>query len=425
MTEVIVRRKINREDILGHFGEASDFDRLITEDCDLYDLDPLSPDTKNEDNIIFKYRKRVFTQEEQDLAYRALRKAASESQNRGLAAGPRTEKLNNREWVTEYQYAVLNYFRAGAKLVDDFPPRTKENLDDVRGKVWLVSKIDPSVYGAYEGWFDRWVETVKMLPTQEQIAEANKIATYISNTNYAASVMSGIAGYFDRYVRIPYGRACGYNERNPTLFEGSYPYLRRLNSVFAKELPIRWKNQSNYAEGVDPRFRIADTVFTTLTVNHNWRTAGHRDAGDLTCGFSNISCVGAGWRGCYFTLPEWKIAIDLQPGDLVLVNNHAGIHTNTSFHGNMADMDRLSIVAYFRENMLELKSYEYESLRRQFVEERRLDPNHKLYHERWNGISPGMWSSREWAEYLDKNGMIDEDGLVSLEAKHRNLENFF
>ena len=91
----------------------------------------------------------------------------------------------------------------------------------------------------------------------------------------------GIAGYYDRYPRIPYGRACGYNEREPEKFEMSYPYLRKLNEVFKKELPVRWAAQRACANKLDPKFLIDETVFTTLTVNYNWRTAGHRDAGGL------------------------------------------------------------------------------------------------------------------------------------------------
>jgi len=424
--KVIVREKIDREDILGKFATEEDFDLLIDEDCDLYDLNPLFPDKKDEENIIFKFRKGVFTKEECELAYQGLREAAVESQNRGIAAGPRGDVLGAqnrgyRDWVTPYQLEVIDYFSntkksfddlLGNKTVDDFPTKSNVSEDDVRGYVWLRSKVEPTKYGEYGGWFDRWVEKTKLLSKEEQIKEASIVKNFISTTNYAQSVMSGIAGYFDRYPRIPYGRACTYNENNPEKFALSFPYLRKLNSIFQKELPNRWQAQKDMASKLDPKFLIDETVFTTLTVNYNWRTAGHRDAGDLSSGFSNISGIGKGWKGCYFTLPEWRIGVNLQPGDLLLVSNHEGIHTNTAFLDESPD--RVSIVAYFRENMTSLKSFDYENLRREFIERRRKDKSHPLQRSLWNGVSPNCFSdnpnddqdweaAREWYDFLRSN----------------------
>lgn len=99
-----------------------------------------------------------------------------------------------------------------------------------------------------------------------------------------------------------------------------------------------------------------DTPFTTVTVNKNFRTAAHRDAGDLHEGFSNLTVVAKGdqqWTGGYLVLPEFRVAINIRPGDLLLINNHAGIHGNTELlppeGKTLADMERISLVCYFRE----------------------------------------------------------------------------
>jgi hypothetical protein len=248
------------------------------------------------------------------------------------------------------------------------------------------------------------------MPREDQIKEAIFIEKkYVSETNYAQTVMSGIAGYFDRYPRIPYGRATSYTEKYYDKFALCYPYLHKLNSQFAELIPNRWKAQNEQANKLDPRFCIDGTVFTTLTVNHNWRTACHRDAGDFTRGFSNICGVtgpeGKGWRGGQFILPEYRIAINLQPGDMLLVNNHEGIHGNDELIGD--DNDRMTIVAYFREKMIELKSWDYENLRKQFVDERRLNKDHKLQRPLWNGVSEDMWKQQEWYDYMDKHNIVD------------------
>ena len=416
-----VRKQIDREDILGKFATRDDFNLYIDDDCDLYSYNPNEPDQKDEGNIIFKFRKGVFSQKEQDLAYEGLREGATESQNRGLAAGPRGETLVSgkrgaRDWVEPYQEQVIEYL-SGYSLLEEFPKKGAA-IDETRGRVWLRSKVDPEVYGEYEGWFDRWVERVKGLPKDQQIEQAAQVNKMISETNYAQTVMSGIAGYFDRYPRIPYGRPAAYNDKYPEKFEKSFPYLNKLNQVFQKELPVRWGRQRAAADKLDPKFLISDTVFTTLTINHNWRTAGHRDAGDLNAGFSNISGVGKGWKGYVFTLPEWEVGINLQPGDLLLVNNHEGIHSNTEPEGE--DNDRLTIVAYFREKMVDLKSWDYECLRRQFVEERRANKDHPHQRPLWNGVSPGMWKDNEWKQYLSDHNLMDEDGVFG-----NTLEDFF
>ena len=431
MVEVLVRPKIDSEETLGTFISNNYYDRVIQEDCDLYaqSLDG----TLSEENIIFKFRKNTFTKEECDSAYAGLRDAATESQNRGMAAGPRGNQLGqegrgNRDWVTAEHLEILSFLARPLNTIED--GTTIESIkqshklfskEETRGQVWLRSAVTKK-YPEYHGWFDKWLLGMHNLPREEQIKEAQYVIdNYISDTNYAQSVMSGIAGFFDRYPRIPHGRACSYNEKHPDKFALSFPYLQKLNEQFRELIPGRWASQNEQASKLDPRFRIADTVFTTLTVNHNWRTACHRDAGDLSTGFSNICGVtgpeGKGWRGGQFILPEYRIAVNLQPGDMLLVNNHEGIHGNDELIGE--DNDRMTIVAYFREKMVELKSWDYEQLRKQYVDERRLNKNHKYWRQLWNGVSPNMWEEQEWFDYMKSHNMEDpygNDEKASLEA---------
>ena len=418
MVEVLVRQKIHSDETLGTFISSNYYDRIIESDCDLYAWNQVGEN--NENNLIFKYRKNVFTKEEQDAAYTGLREAASESQNRGLAAGPRGDMLGatgrgGRDWVTAEHEEILSFLaKTHSPLeedtVDSIRERHKNNTkEETRGRVWLRSEVTKA-YPEYHGWFEKWVSGLHNKSRDEQIAEANFVNdAYISETNYAQTVMSGIAGYFDRYPRIPYGRATAYTENHYDTFSKCYPYLHKLNDQFRELIPNRWKAQNAEANKLDPRFRIDGTVFTTLTVNHNWRTACHRDAGDLTTGFSNICGVtgpeGKGWRGGQFILPEYRIAINLQPGDMLLVNNHEGIHGNDELIGD--DNDRMTIVAYFREKMLDLRSWEYENLRKQFVDDRRLNKDHPLQRPLWNGVSPNMWFEQEWYDYLKSHNIPD------------------
>ena len=140
-------------------------------------------------------------------------------------------------------------------------------------------------------------------------------------------------------------------------------------------------------------------------------------------GFSNLTAVtnqGKGWKGAALVVPEYRAAINVRPGDLLLVANHTAIHGNLALEGD--DNDRLSLVAYFREDMLQLKSFEYEQLRKQFVVENSKNKNHPYYRPLFNGVYPDCFKSKEWAEYLAAHGMVDEDGIVNEKS---TLEDFF
>lgn len=431
MVRVLVKKKIDSEETLGKYITCAEYaDEIINDDCDLYA--EAIDGTTTETNIIFKYRKNVFTKEECDNAYAGLRGAAIESQNRGVAAGPRNDKLQNRDWVTNYHHDILDYFlRPDNILVDDqsvesirkYYQSCLKKEEEVRGFVWLRNQILQK-YSDYDGWFDKWVDGLHNKSREEQRKEAQFVTdNFISDTNYANPVVSGIAGYFDRYPRIPYGRATSYTEKNFDKFSLCFPYLKKLNEQFKHHLPVRWRKQHKASSYLDNRFLISSTVFTTLTVNHNWRTACHRDAGDLHEGFSNICGLtgpeGKGWKGGEFILPEYRIAINIQPGDMLLVNNHAGIHGNDALLGD--DNDRMTVVAYFREKMMELKSWEYENLRRQYVDERRLNTSHKLWRKGWNGVSPDMWHDQEWYDYMESNKIENPYPI----KQQSNLEEFF
>ena len=46
---------------------------------------------------------------------------------------------------------------------------------------------------------------------------------------------------------------------------------------------------------------------------------------------------------------------------------------------------------------------------------------HPLQRPLWNGVSPGMWESQEWYDYLHDHNMVDPYG----KAEEATLEAFF
>ena len=406
MTKVIIAKsKVDCEHLLGQFLDESHFDTIIEEDTDCYFQ------SEDENNIAFKFRKNYFSKEQQEAAYAGLREAATQTQNRGLAAGPKGEKCGGREWVTEFQLRVLDFIKKEpenaviAINVKEEIERLREMYTDTesaRGMVWLNSKVKEDNFD-----FESWLKKVVKMSVKERKEEALGVSeTYISDTSYANVVFSGIAGWFDRYPRIPYGRATAYTQHSYDKFKLSFPFLQTLDRGFAELLPTRHAAQREAANKIDPAFLVPETVFTTITVNKTFRTAAHRDAGDFSNGLSNLLVLSnnGNYTGGYLILPEVRIAVNVRPGDLLLVNNHEYIHGNTPIELQDDVAERISLVCYLREKMLELGSKEYEDHRFNYVEYRRKNKEHRLQRRLWNGISEGMWDEQEWYDYLEKRG---------------------
>ena len=443
---IVADRKYDCSHLLGQFVDESHYDFLIEEDCDVYmpadcdlatqadcDKDCSSCETgMDERRIVLKFRKNYFTKEQQDAAYAGLREAATETQNRGLAAGPRGEKLGNREWVTEYEYDIIDYFsNPKANLFGSDPieeireaHKNKKPSPSNRNNVWGISTVKKDNFD-----FETWVNATKTLSAEEMKAEAKRVADkYICATTYANGVFSGIAGWYDRYPRIPYGRATSYTQNYPEKFAMAYPFLQTLAKGFKDLLPWRFNNQMQAAKKLDSRFLVPETPFTTITVNKTFRTAAHYDAGDLTSGLSNLLVLSnnGNYTGGYLIAPEYRVAVNVRPGDLLLINNHEVMHGNTPIVLGDEEAERVSLVCYFREKMLELGSKEYEDTRYDFVESRRKNPDHPEQRPLWNGVTAGMWTSQEWYDFCESKLGREELLKYHPEAEgQQSLEEFF
>ena len=444
---VLEAREITpRPDLVGQWLDDSHYHTLVESDMDLYlppacatDLSDVDCDKQcggcktalDERNIVFKFRKNYFSDEMVKSAYEGLRDAAQETQNRGTAAGPRGDKLLGRDWVTAYQWEIIEAFQKGAgNLLGEDPIETIQNKyagnrDQAsnRAQVWLRDSIDEAGFH-----FDDWVETTRRKPAAEAAVDANWVeAELISKTTYANPVNSGIAGWYDRYPRIPYGRATSYTEKHFDKFKKSYPYLQHLAKAFAELLPWRYGNQKRASEKIDQRFLVPDTPFSTITVNRNFRTAAHYDPANMDDGFANI-CVFSNsdkYRGAYLVFPEIGYAVNIRPGDLLFVNNMAGLHGNTELILDDPNAERISIIAFFHEGMLTLGSMEYENARRKYVDWCRLNVNHPYYKPRFNGVWPGMWESKEWYDFCEKEVGREELLKMHPEANASSLDEFF
>lgn len=186
----------------------------------------------------------------------------------------------------------------------------------------------------------------------------------LSNTTRANSVNSGIVGYFDRTARFPYCRQTAWYEKNFKQFKGAYPYIKKISDLFAEACPPKYEAQYNMAKKTHPDFMIKDTAFTTVTVNKNFRTALHTDAGDYEGGLGNLAVLQAGkYEGGYTVIPRYRVAFDVRTGDVCFFNVHE-FHANTEIKAQLA-YERISIVCYYRKHMHACLSAEKELERAQ------------------------------------------------------------
>ncbi|MEK9767824.1 MAG: hypothetical protein VW683_02785 [Betaproteobacteria bacterium] len=181
----------------------------------------------------------------------------------------------------------------------------------------------------------------------------------VSKTTTAKSSESGIIGYFDRSVRFPYCRTTAWTQENMTNWGKAIPYIQAISSEFEKACPERHEAQKQVWSETHPDFRIKDTVFTTVTVNRNFRTAIHCDAGDYEGGLGNIAVLQAGnFDFGYTCLPRYGIGFDVRTTDVCFFNVHEW-HGNIDFEAKKP-FERISIVCYYRQNMMHCKSSDEE-----------------------------------------------------------------
>lgn len=174
-------------------------------------------------------------------------------------------------------------------------------------------------------------------------------------------VPSAFLGSFDGQGPKQYCRLTSWTGKNTEMFAILYPMFRQISAFFAAEVPDRYTAQMAQAEKTDPYWLIPGTPFTTVTVNNTFATGVHTDSGDLDEGFSTLACIRRGtYTGGRLVFPKWRVAVDMQHGDLLLMNAHEH-HGNTTIELGRTVVDgydmgvepeRISIVTYFRTNMV-------------------------------------------------------------------------
>jgi len=142
-------------------------------------------------------------------------------------------------------------------------------------------------------------------------------------------------------------RWTNWTQRNSSALKSIFPILESAEEWFKRLAPTQYHNQRSFADKI-PQWVINGSIFSTITLNYDFRTATHTDKGDLKSGLTCFSVKEYGeWEGSYLCFPEYSFGVDVREGDLLIFNPHL-VHCNT----NMKGEGRLSMVLYCREKLI-------------------------------------------------------------------------
>ena len=181
-----------------------------------------------------------------------------------------------------------------------------------------------------------------------------RVASYEGSRNTGtSSVASAIVGYFDRQGgRHPYCRQTAFTANEVEKWNTIVPMTRVVAKVFEECLPTHFARQMSAAQKSHPAWVIDGTPYSTLTVNNNVVAATHRDKGDFKEGFGCISVARRGqYDGAILMFPEYGVGVELDDRDVFLFDPHAW-HAVTPFENTEEGYERISVVYYFREKIL-------------------------------------------------------------------------
>lgn len=178
----------------------------------------------------------------------------------------------------------------------------------------------------------------------------------VGNTTVGYKVQSGIVGYMDESAMTRYCRKTAFTRNYFERFAQGMPFVEYIDGLYKELCPVHYKRQLAIARGTNRNYRIGETSFTTVTVNKNFQTAVHKDAGDFPDGFGNLCVYREGhYDGAYLIMPEYRVAVDMQNTDILFMDVHHW-HGNSAFRDMSEDYLRVAFVMYYREYMYKCQS---------------------------------------------------------------------
>ena len=289
---------------------------IIKTDSDVYYLDE-----NNNEILLLKFRKRVISDKLIQIGWNSYKDLAKASRGRGASAGPvnpdsdywkKRKLVKTNKWSTGYltpkgneMYEKFNELN----LEDLLKLCSEENLlkDKNLQKEDLIMLLIQKKGG------------VSKMKVNNQVA-SNPIGYYEAGKNFA-----------DLPCRLTHFTRTNYEKYNQGL-----KFIQRIDKLFNKLIPEAYNKQRERAD-TKPHLKIPNTAFSTVTINRNFRTALHRDAGDFKGGFGNLTVIERGkYHGGYTVFPQFGVGINLRNNDFVAMDVHQW-HANTPIYETEED----------------------------------------------------------------------------------------
>jgi hypothetical protein len=301
----------------GHWFTESDIKYpVVNSNTDVYRIDE-----DGNEHLLLKFRKSCVPDELIKVGWDSYKDLAKASRGRGASAGPidtesqywkKRKLVGTKKWSTGYLNPKGNELQELYSTLD--LPELVIKCSE------LDLKINPDV--TKEECILKIITCeggVSKMKVNNQVA-SNPIGFYEAGKNFA-----------DLPCRLTHFTRTNFEKYNEGL-----PFIQHIDKMFKKLIPEAHARQNEVASE-RPHLQIPKTSFSTVTINRNFRTACHRDAGDFKGGFGNLTVMERGkYHGGYTIFPQYGIAIDLRNNDFVAMDVHQW-HCNTELYETSED----------------------------------------------------------------------------------------
>ena len=287
---------------------------VINDNTDVYYIDD-----NGDEKLLLKFRKGVITDNELRIGWQAYKDLAKPSRGRGASAGPidlsgqywsKRIVVNNQKWMTNYLKPV------GKELKEKYDQMTDDELKTIADGLELDSNVV------------REDLIINMIKKQGGVSS-------MKVNNQVASMPIGFFDADNKMCKLPC-RLTHFTRTNFEKYNQGFPFLQKIDKLYKQLTPEAYQRQLDRANK-KPHLKIPDTSFSTVTINRNFRTALHRDAGDYRDGFGNLTVIERGkYHGGYTVFPQFGVGINLRNNDFVAMDVHQW-HSNTPMYETPED----------------------------------------------------------------------------------------
>ena len=284
-------------------------------------------DDEGVEHLLLKFRKQKIHDKLIKIGWDSYKDLAKASRGRGASAGPidaESDYWKKRNLVKTSKWSTGYLNPKGNQLKELYDPMDLQEILELCDNHSIVydKKDKPDEYSK-ESLIQLLISKqggVSKMKVNNQVA-SNPIGFYEAGKNFA-----------DLPCRLTHFTRTNYDRYNQGL-----PFLKRIDSLFKELVPDSYQKQLTRAD-LKPHLKIPDTCFSTVTINRNFRTALHRDAGDFKEGFGNLTVIEQGkYHGGYTVFPQFGVGINLRNNDFVAMDVHQW-HANTEIYETPEDI---------------------------------------------------------------------------------------